>query len=127
MVLRMSISSVPGTNSVFFASLPIDYLPIDKVWEKIRGFDTPVKSRGRRQAYSRTRGDRRSRYLQTRRLSSAKRDRRRIIGERAHHRQDGIFGTDRARCQIFKAQESLKGLVYNCLAIWKAVAIGACL
>jgi hypothetical protein len=30
--LRMSISSVPGTNSVFFASLPIDYLPIDKVW-----------------------------------------------------------------------------------------------
>jgi hypothetical protein len=44
----MSISSVPGTNSVFFASLPIDYLPIDKVWGKVRGFDTPVKSRGRK-------------------------------------------------------------------------------
>src|SRR5262245_25467313 len=36
MVLRMSISSVPGTNSVFFASFPIDDLPIDKVWEKVR-------------------------------------------------------------------------------------------
>src|SRR5215813_8526278 len=33
----------------------------------------------------------------------------------------------RARYRIFNAQESLKGLVYNCLAIWKAVAIGACL
>jgi hypothetical protein len=32
----------------------------------------------------------------------------------------------RARCQIFNAQESLKGLDYNHLAIWKAVAIGAC-
>src|SRR5262249_50877283 len=39
MVLRMSISSVPGTNSVFFASLPIDYLPIDKIWEKVRALD----------------------------------------------------------------------------------------
>src|SRR5215470_13007672 len=46
MVLRMSISSVPGTNSVFFASFPIDYLPIDKVWEKVRGLAAPVKSRG---------------------------------------------------------------------------------
>src|SRR5215510_14913239 len=36
MVFRMSISSVPGANSVFFASFPIDYLPIDKVWEKVR-------------------------------------------------------------------------------------------
>src|SRR5262249_39199967 len=36
------------TNSVFFASLPIDYLPIDRVWGKVRGFDTPVKSRGRK-------------------------------------------------------------------------------
>jgi hypothetical protein len=32
-----------------------------------------------------------------------------------------------ARYRIFKAQESLKGPVYNCLAIWKAVVIGACL
>jgi hypothetical protein len=39
MVLRMSISSVPGANSVFFASLPIDHLPIDKVWEKVRALD----------------------------------------------------------------------------------------
>src|SRR5262245_56635802 len=36
MVLRMSIYSVPSTNSVFFASFPIDDLPIDKVWEKVR-------------------------------------------------------------------------------------------
>src|SRR5215813_12291164 len=76
MVLRMSISSVPGTNSVFFASLPIDYLPIDKVWGKVHGFDTPVKSRGRKHASSRTRGARRSRYFQTRRLSSSSRQRR---------------------------------------------------
>jgi hypothetical protein len=33
----------------------------------------------------------------------------------------------RARYHIFNAQESLNSLVYNCLAIWKAVAIGACL
>ena len=32
-----------------------------------------------------------------------------------------------ARSRIFNAQESLKDLVYNSLAIWKAVAIGACL
>jgi hypothetical protein len=43
----MSISSVPGASSVFFASLPIDYLPIDKVWEKVRGFAAPVKSPNR--------------------------------------------------------------------------------
>jgi hypothetical protein len=47
MVLSMSSSSVPGTDSVFFASLTIDYLPVDKVRGKARGFDTPVKSRGR--------------------------------------------------------------------------------
>jgi hypothetical protein len=44
MVLRMSISSVPGTSSDFFASFPIDYLSIDKVWEKVSGFASPVKS-----------------------------------------------------------------------------------
>src|SRR5262249_36513337 len=63
MVLRMSISSVPGTSSVFFASFPIcrlpvdqlridqlfivhlsiDHLPIDKVWEKVRAFAATVK------------------------------------------------------------------------------------
>jgi hypothetical protein len=32
-----------------------------------------------------------------------------------------------ARYRIFNAQESLKGNIYNRLAIWKAVAIGACL
>src|SRR5262249_13779125 len=45
MVLRMSISSVPGINSVFFASLPIDDLPIDKVWEKVFQGTAPVKAR----------------------------------------------------------------------------------
>src|SRR5262245_7520364 len=40
----MSISSVPGTNSVFFASLPIDYLPIDRVWERYTGL-THLSSR----------------------------------------------------------------------------------
>src|SRR5215470_14796149 len=44
MVLRMSISSVPGTNSVFFASLPIDYLSIDRVWERYTGL-TRLSSR----------------------------------------------------------------------------------
>jgi hypothetical protein len=41
----MSISSVPGANSVFLASLPIDSLPIEKVWEKVCGFAAPVKRR----------------------------------------------------------------------------------
>src|SRR5262249_43613450 len=45
MVLRMSISSVPGINSVFFASLPIDYLPIDKIWEKVFQGAAAVKAR----------------------------------------------------------------------------------
>jgi hypothetical protein len=44
----MSVSSVPGANSVFFASLPIDPLPIDKVWEKVRGFAAPVKAKEQR-------------------------------------------------------------------------------
>src|SRR5262245_60303169 len=44
----MSISSVPGTNSVFFASLPIDSLPIDKIWERVCRVVAPVKSRGRK-------------------------------------------------------------------------------
>src|SRR5262245_17598420 len=38
----MSISSVPGSNSVFILSLPID-----KVWERVCGVAAPVKSRGR--------------------------------------------------------------------------------
>ena len=44
----MSISSVPGANSVFFASLPIDSLPIDKIWERVCRVAAPVKSRGRK-------------------------------------------------------------------------------
>jgi hypothetical protein len=43
----MSVSSVTGANSVFFASLPIDSLPIDKVWERVRGVASPVKSPNR--------------------------------------------------------------------------------
>jgi hypothetical protein len=41
--LRMSISSVPGSNSVFFA-----FIPIDKVWERVCGVAAPVKTRGRK-------------------------------------------------------------------------------
>jgi hypothetical protein len=51
MVLRISVSSVPGTISVFFASFPIAYLPIDKVWGKVRVFNGPVKLRWRNWFY----------------------------------------------------------------------------
>jgi len=44
----MSISSVPGANSVFLASLPIDSLPIDKVWERVCRVAAPVKARERK-------------------------------------------------------------------------------
>jgi hypothetical protein len=43
----MSVSSVPGANPDFFASLLIDSLPIDKVWERVRGVASPVKSPNR--------------------------------------------------------------------------------
>src|SRR5215813_11372298 len=72
MVLRMSISSVPGTNSVFFVSFSIDYLPIDKVWEKVRalGRDCQV-ARGGSNPTLKPEARGRSRYFQTRRANSA--------------------------------------------------------